>query len=51
MDMLCILLATMILFHFEHGYARLNETIVILQMTPLELWSLGSLASYVSKYW
>ena len=27
------------LVHLEHGYARLSETIIFLQMAPLKLWS------------
>ena len=37
------------LFHLEHGYARLRETIVILQMEPLEFWFLGSLVWYIGE--
>jgi hypothetical protein len=39
----------MILFHPEHGYARLGETIIILQKAPPDFWSLGSLVWYVDK--
>jgi hypothetical protein len=39
----------MILFHSEHGYSRLIETIVILQVAPPEFWFLGSLVWYVGE--
>jgi hypothetical protein len=39
----------MISFHPKHGYARLDEKIVILQMAPLNFWSLGSLVWYVGE--
>jgi hypothetical protein len=35
----------------EHGYARLGETFVILQMAPPGSWSLGSLVQHISKDW
>jgi hypothetical protein len=37
------------LFHPEHGYARLRETIVILQMAPPELWSRAHSISYIGE--
>jgi hypothetical protein len=43
------------LFHSEHGYARLGETIVILQMAPPELWSwahsLHTLVNICNVFW
>jgi len=37
------------LLHPKHGYARLGETIVVLQMTPLELWSQAHLILYIGE--
>jgi hypothetical protein len=37
------------LFHPEHGYAHLRETIVVLQMAPPELWSRAHLILYIGE--
>jgi hypothetical protein len=35
--------------HPEHGYARLRETIVVLQMAPPELWYWAHLILYIGE--
>jgi hypothetical protein len=37
------------LVHPKHGYARLRETIVVLQMAPPELWSRDHSISYIDE--
>ena len=37
------------LFHPEHGYAHLGETIVVLQMEPPELWPQSHSISYIGE--
>jgi hypothetical protein len=37
------------LFHPDHGYARLGETTVILQMAPPKLWSRAHLLHMLVK--